>query len=75
MESTTIEVFRRPEVNLDLTSPENITSPSQQPWSVPGEGQGENVKSPLPLGEGQGEGISEKGRLVKTFRLEASNTN
>ncbi|MGA2797845.1 MAG: hypothetical protein ABSE63_09720, partial [Thermoguttaceae bacterium] len=51
VELTTVEIFRRPAVNLELMLPEEI-------------------KSPLPLGEGQDEGISERGRLVKTFRLE-----
>ncbi|MGA2063059.1 MAG: hypothetical protein ABSG67_21515, partial [Thermoguttaceae bacterium] len=51
VESSTVEVFRRPEVDLELTLPEEINLPRS-------------------LEEGQGEGISEKGRLVKTFRLE-----
>ncbi len=65
LQSTTVEVFRRPDVNLELILPEEINS-----LLTLGEGQGENVKSPLPLGEGQGEDISELGRLVKSFRLE-----
>ncbi len=83
MESTTVEVFRRPEINLELILPEETSSPSslgegygenvKSPFPLR-DGQGENVKSPLPLGEGQGEGISEKGRLVKTFRLEGENS-
>jgi hypothetical protein len=76
LQSTTVEVFRRPEVDLELILPEEINSPRPTDIrSVPGATtnvvpEGENVKSPLPLGEGQGEGISELGRLVKTFRLE-----
>jgi hypothetical protein len=68
VQSTTVQVSRRPEVNLELILPENINSLLQ--------------KSPLPTnlrsvpGEGQGEGLSdltERGRLVDAFRLEGDN--
>ncbi len=75
LQSTTVKVFRRLDVDLDVILPEEKMS------TLP-LGEAVKTKSPLPTnrpcfawcpsvpGEGQGEGISELGRLVKTFRLE-----
>ncbi len=62
LQSTTVEVFRRPDVDLELTLPEDIDSPLPTNLrSAPGA-----TTDVAP----EGEGISERGRLVKTFRLE-----
>jgi hypothetical protein len=55
VQSTTVQIFRRPDVNLELDLADA---------AVP-----EEIKSPLLSGAGQGEGVSDRGRPVKTLEL------